>query len=703
MSDDAADRPPPPAVPALFDKAETLRRRGQSPQARYFYLMVLDQAPDHVGALRGLASVEFGARNVEAAAALLARAVERDPGSAAAHLHLGIALHELNRPGEALASFDRALAIEPALAAALGNRGNVLRGLKDPEAALVTYDRLLALLPDSADTLNNRGIALQELNRRDEALASYDRALALQPLHAQALNNRGTVLAELGRPGEALGSYGRALAVRPGFADALNNRGTMLTDLGRHAEASSDFERLLSVDPGYPYAAGQLMNARIHASAWDGYDAMLERLAAGIDAGRRAVTPLVFLSLSPSPARQLRCARIFAADRYRPAAAGLWNGEVYDHSRIRVAYLSADFSGHIVASLIADLIERHDASLFEITALSFGTAASDGFRARIAAASGRFVDVRDRSDRQVAALLRSLEIDIAVDLNGYTRHGRTGILAFRPAPIQVNYLGYPGSSGTGYIDYIIADRVVIPPEAASFYSEAVIHLPDTYLPCDSTRREAGRTPSRAEAGLPADGFVFCCFNKHFKITPPVFDVWMRLLRRIEGSVLWLPAGAGASAENLRLAAASRAVAPERLVFAPPAPLEDHLARHRLADLFLDTSPFNAHSTAGDALWAGLPVVTWLGRSFAGRVAASLLRAAGLPELVAADLAAYEALAGALAADPARLAALRARLAASRETAAIFDMDRLCRHIESAYVAMWRRARAGEPPAGFAVT
>jgi predicted O-linked N-acetylglucosamine transferase (SPINDLY family) len=364
-----------------------------------------------------------------------------------------------------------------------------------------------------------------------------------------------------------------------------------------------------------------------------------------------------------------------------------------------VAYLSADFHDHATAYLMAEFFERHDSTRFETIAISFGPDRQDGMRQRLRQAFGQFIDVRGHSDAEVAQLLRSLEVDIAVDLKGYTQDCRTGILARRCAPVQVNYLGFPGTMGAPYIDYIVGDATVTPPGCERFYTEHIVRLPHSYQVNDRQRAIAAQTPTRQQQGLPDEGFVFACFNNNYKITPEVFGIWMRLLAQVQGSVLWLLADNDAAPAHLRSEAAARGIDSRRLVFAPRAPLPEHLARHRLADLFLDTLPYNAHTTASDALWAGLPVLTCLGASFAGRVAASLLRAAGLPELVATSLADYEALAFALATTPGRLAALRARLERSRLECPLFDTAAFVRSMERAYEEMVRRARAGETHRG----
>jgi protein O-GlcNAc transferase len=420
-----------------------------------------------------------------------------------------------------------------------------------------------------------------------------------------------------------------------------------------------------------------------------------------VRAGRRAASPFSFLGVSDNAADQLACART-RAGALRAPSAPLWSGERYEHDRIRVAYLSPDFREHAVSYLTAGLFEQHDRKRFEVVALSFGPDDGSPTRRRLAAAFDRFIDARGIDDREAAAMLRRLEIDIAVDLAGPMRDSRPGILALRPAPVQVNYLGYPGTTGEDCIDYIIADDFVIPEQSKVFYSEKVVWLPDTYQANDSKRPDPGPAPSRDDAGLPGDAFVFCCFCNSYKITPSTFDAWMRLLRRVDGSVLWLLQRNAATDANLRREARERGVAPERLIFAPHVAYAQYLARYAAADLFLDTFPFNAGTTASDALWAGLPVLTLPGESFASRMAGSLLRAAGVPELIAESDAAYEELAARLATDAQPLADIRRRLGRAPRASALFDTARFCRNLEAAYVAMWERRRRGEAPESFAV-
>ena len=693
----------PDNAPAHANHAAALRDRGHTEAALASFDRAIGLQADLAEAWANRSMLLLTLNRPRPALAGFERLVVLRPDDAAAHYGRGVALQALERWGAALSAFDRALALQPGLVEAWAYRGAALRALGRAEEALACFDRTLALRPDFPEVLNNRGSVLLDLRRPAEAVVSYDRAVELLPNQAEILNNRGTALLDAGRAEAAIVSYSQALALRPGFEAALNNRASALRELGRHEAAAADYAQLLKLAPDFPYTQGDLLFARLHLCDWAGYDEARAGIEASIRAGRRAINPFSALAVTGSPEEQRRCAEAYAADKLPRQEPLLKRSTRYRHERIRVAYLSADFHEHATAHLMAELFETHDRSRFETYALSFGPDRRDAMRVRLEAAFDRFIDIRDRSDRAAAQLLKELEIDIAVDLKGYTGGSRPGILSFRPAPVQISYLGFPGSMGARHIDYVLADPFVVPPEQERCYSEKIVRLPDCYFPCDAGRPIAPATPSRAEAGLPETGFVFCCFNSAYKFTPALFDVWMRLLVSVEGAVLWLLGDSEAAMRNLRQEAARRGVAPERLVFSRRLPASEHLARHRLADLLLDTAPCNAHTTASDALWAGLPVLTCPGDAMAARVAGSLLHSIGLPELIAPDLAAYEATALALARDADRLAALKERLVRNRTTTPLFDSGRRRRHIEQAYATMWARAERGEAPSAFAVT
>jgi len=563
--------------------------------------------------------------------------------------------------------------------------------------------RSLAGNPQHADAHVILGRALGALARRDEALASFDRAVALAPDLARAHANRADLLAEMARPEEAIESYDRALALAPDSHADWFNRGTALIAAAHHDEALASFDRAIALQPELADAEVLLpprLLSKLRICDWTNLDDEIARLLSMIREGKPLSVPYAVVAIPSSAADQLQCARSYVL--HQPSHPQIWQGEIYAHERLRIAYLSADFREHATAYLTAGLFEHHDKSRFEITAISFGPDDHSPMRQRLTAAFENFVDVHGHSDQAIADLMRRHEIDIAVDLMGFTKDHRLGVLARRAAPIQVNYLGYPGTVGAPYVDYILADATVIPEEQNGFYSEKIVRLADTYQINDDRRPIAQRTLRRAECGLPDDAFVFCCFNNPQKILPETFAIWLRLLHQVGNSVLWLLEGSAAACANLRAEAQKRGVPPHRLIFAPKIAMAEHLARQRLADLFLDTLPYNAHTTASDALWAGLPVLTCLGATFAGRVAASLLKAVGLDELITRSAAEYEALALSLARDPARLASIRDKLARNRNTFPLFDTARATRQIESAYLTMAGIWRSGAKPRSFSV-
>lgn len=695
-------RPTAQSLKQWLDRAIGHHQRGQLAQAEVLYARILQVEPDHFDARHLLGVIRHQQGRSAEALDLIGAALATNPDSARALSNYGLVLYALRRFEEALISFDRAVALAPDSAEVHNNRGNALQRLKRNEAALTSFDRALALAPGYVEAHNNRGNALQGMRRFAEALASYDRALALRPDYPDALYNRGSALTALGRYEEAVTSLEKALALRLDHAETWFARGDALNGFKRHVDAIMSYERAIALRPDHPYGFSGLAESALAICDWKRTAELASRLETLVTERKAIVNPFTLLRLSDQPALHLQCARAFIADKLGPPPAPLWRGERWSHDCIRVAYLSADFHRHATAYLIAELIEQHDRTRFEVLGVSFGHDDGSDIRQRLVAAFDSFYDVRERDDHDIARMLHAHEVDIAVDLKGYTQESRPEIFAFRPAPIQASYLGYPGTMGANFIDYIIADKVVTPPDQSNYYSEKIVWLPDCYQCNDSRRAIAEETPSRRAAGLPDQGVVFCCFNNNYKISSPVFDIWMRLLQAVPESVLWLLRENADAEANLRREAQARGVDPVRLVFAGRLPVAEHLARHRLADLFLDTLPYNAHTTASDALWAGLPIVTCQGTAFAARVASSLLMAVGLPELVTKSLADYEALALRLATDAMMRRDLRAKLARHRLTHPLFDARRFCRHIEAAYTTMWEIWQRGEEPRSFAV-
>jgi protein O-GlcNAc transferase len=706
-----------------FDEAERLLRRAVKVDKRSA------DAHQFLGsALTGLGRLEEAIRSYE-------KAIVLRPAFAEAHNNLGYALQVLGRLDEATTHYEKAIKQRPDYCEAYNNLGNVFHLLDQSEKAITAYEKALKIKPDYAEAHRNLATALRAVGRLDDAISSYQQALLIRPNYHEAYNSLGNTLRAMGRLDEAIAKYEKAVAIRPGYVEALINhgdalvalhreeaalsiygdalavrpddadiltrRGDALVRLHREAEALACFDQALAANENYDPAFEGMSRIAISTCDWP-RTSMLWHEVPGRVAQGRLFDAFSFLGFSDDAKLQLACAERYIRHVVPTRPPRLWKGETWRNSKIRIAYVSCGFHQHPTAYLAAELIEIHDRSRFEIIGISLGPDDQSEIRARLARGFDQFHDVRMKSDREVAALLHDWQVDIAIDCSGYIENARPGIFAARPAPIQVNYLAYPGTLGAGFYDYVLADATVLPFDQQPFYTEKIVHLPDSYQVNDSKRPIAARTPTREEAGLPAEGFVFCCFNNSNKITPPVFDVWMRLLDRVAGSVLWLLRDSIPSEANLRREASARGIDPARLVFADRVPLEDHLARYRLADLFLDTLPYNAHTTASDALWVGLPVLTCYGQSFAGRVAASLLRAVGMPDVVTHDLDEYERLGLRVASEPALRQELRERLRQNRSSQPLFDTGRYRQHIEDAYLTMWERWQRGEQPASFTV-
>ena len=668
------------------------------------YHVALRIKPDNARAYGNLGAARYGQGNLEGAMALSRAALCLKPDFDGAHYNLANALVGLQHPNDAIIAYGAALHINPIMVEALCNLGVALTDLGRLDEAVAVCEATIGIKPGYAEAYSNLGVVRRDLGRLDEAVTACKAALRIKPDYAEAYSNLGNTLRDQGRLELAIAAYRSALGVKPDCAEALYNLGNALRDQGRRDDAIIAYSAAIRVKPGYAEALSQMVHQLMHHCAWEELADRQQQVLDLVHRHRGGIAPFTLIALPLStPAIQLACARTLG-DKYRVAPADMFShGSRRPDGKIRIGYLSADYHEHPTSYLIAELIERHDRRRFEVSGYSIGPDSTGIMRRRLTAGFDRFVDLRLAPFREAAERLHRDGIDILVDLKGYTQDAKTRILAFRPAPLQVNFLGYPGSMGAGFIDYIIADRFCIPSVDDMFYSEKVVRLPDCYQPNDSRRTIAERTPSRAEAGLPKRGFVFCCFNNTYKLTPPFFDVWMRLLAAVPDSVLWLLENNDGAEVNLRHEAALRGVDADRLVFAPRLPLPHHLARHRLADLFLDTLPYNAHTTASDALWAGLPVLTCAGQTFAGRVAASLLNAIGLPELITETIAEYESLALKLASEPAGLAVIREKLLKNRGIAPLFDIERYTCNIEGAYTWMWSRWCDGQPAASFDVT
>lgn len=615
---------------------------------------------------------------------------------------LGVALSGNGEAQAALDAYDRAQRLNPNAAPLYYNQGVALDALKRFDDAIRAYDRAIALEANFAEAWDNRGASLNDICRYDEALTSHDQALGLNPNNARAWSNRGATLAALKRFDEALESHKKALTLQPDFAEAWGRAGAALSEMNRRDEACDHFERAYALRPDIPYLQGDRLHAKMLLCRWgdaaSGDTITRESAAAlaGIDAGVPVMTPFVALSLPATRAQQLRCAELYTRGRYFTPANPFAGGTGHTRGKIRLGYFSPDFRTHAVSFLTAGLFEQHDRARFEVHAFALKTAADDAMAARLKVAFDHFHDVGHLADAQLVDYARSRGIDIAVDLAGHTDGARTGIFARRVAPVQVNYLGFPGGMGASFVDYLIADDKVVPAAHRADYAEKIVVMPHCFQVNDD-KRDIAATPSRAQHGLKEEAFVLCCFNTTYKINPQMFDLWLDVLRQIDHAVLWLVGDGEEPQRRLRQWAQARGVAAERLVFAQRLPYAEHLARYRLADLVLDTLPFNGGTTTSDALWGGAPVLTCSGDTFAGRMASSLLHAIGLPELVTATLSEYRDQALQLARNPQRIAHLKATLATNRNTHPLFDTRLFTRHIEQAYESMWQRYVNGLPP------
>ena len=563
--------------------------------------------------------------------------------------------------------------------------------------ALKYFNDSLKALPKNPIALSNLGNVYLQLKDYSKAIEAYDKSIRLESKYEEAWSNKGNALYELKRYDEAIACHDKALNLNPNYAEAWSNKANALNELKRYDESIAHLDKALSLKPDIHWIYGDLLHTKMRICNWTDFASHLENITHQVLANAEVITPLPLLSLTDNSALHKKSSQIYLQSKY-PANAVL--GSILkrtENQKIRVAYYSADFHNHATGYLMAELFELHDKSQFELVGFSFGPIKNDEMRQRLEKAFDQFIEVGNKSDIEIAQLSRDLNIDIAVDLKGFTQDLRTGIFAYRAAPIQVNYLGYPGTMGADYMDYIIADKTLISLDSQSSYTEKVVYLPNSYQVNDRKRLISDRQMTRQELGLPENGFVFCCFNNNFKILPATFAAWMRILKAVDASVLWLFQDNPWAVENLKKEALHYGVDASRLIFAEKMPLPEHLARHRQADLFLDTFPYNAHTTTSDALWTGLPVLTLMGQSFASRVAASLLNAIGLPELITTTPEAYEALAIELAGNSEKLIALKQKLASNRLTTPLFDTPQFTKGLEQAYLKMYQRYQADLMP------
>ena len=653
---------PTPKQSKMMQEVLKMHQSGQLDVAENYYKKLLNDLPVNTVLLTNFGTLLFQKKKLDNGIKIIERSLKIDPNQPNALNNLGVVFLELNRPAEALIRFDSAITFQANYAEAYSNRGN----------------------------------ALKDLNRPKDALESYDYAISINPIYAKAHSNRGNILKDLNRLNEALESYDRAISLMPKYANAYFNRGDVLSKLNKIEQAIESYDRAISINPDIDFILGELLNAKMKLCIWDDLADQIIEIKAKTQDNKKVSYPFPMLSLVDDPKIHKRTAEIFIKDKY-PQSNELLKIEPYSrHSKIKVGYFSADFNLHAVSILTAELYELHDRGKFEVHAFSFGPDTKDEMNLRVKSGVDSFHDVYSMSNKDIVMLSRSLEIDIAVDLGGHTQGSRTKIFAMSAAPIQVSYIGYLGTMGANHYDYIIADQTIIPEKNQKYYSEKIAYLP-SYQVNNSKEEIPDTFFTRDDLGLPEDGFVFCCFNNTFKITPATFDSWARILSEVEGSVLLIYADNDTAKINLTKEIVARGIHSDRLIFGERLPKIEYMARYRAADLFLDTHPYNAGTTASDALRMGVPVLTFLGSSFASRMAASILNALNLPELVKGTQKEYESFAIELATDPEKFKVIKDKLDNNLSTALLYDSPLFTRHLESAYTQMHKNFHQGLDP------
>ena len=717
---------------AHYNLGVTLKKLGKLDAAAKSYKAVIAIKPDYAEAHNNLGTVLKDLGQLDSAVKSYNQALILNENYAEAYNNLGTVLKDLGRLDEAIKNFIKAIANNQNFPQAYYNYGSTLLDLGRMDTAIEMFEKAIALNPSYAEAFNNLGVTFKELGQQDSAVKYYQKALDIKSDYAEAHNNLGLVFMNLGKLTSAAEHIEKALKIRPDYAYANNNYGSVLKQIGKFNASTKYYERALSINPDYfeahnnlgnafkylkrhdeslqsyqrsfelkpdaDYVLGNLIHSKLHLSNWNDLSVHINELKVKIKNSKKSISPFPLLALIDDPKLHKKAAEIYINDKY-PKNLDLPSIGMYPkHKKIRIGYFSADFRIHPVANLTAELYEIHNRSQFEVYAFSFGPDTNDEMNLRIKAGVDYFHDVFSMSHREVALLARSLELDIAIDLGGFTQDTRTGIFAMQAAPIQVNYLGYSSTMGANYMDYIIADPTLIPKNKQQYYSEKIAYLPDSFMVNDTKNKKSTKKFTREEAGLPNKGFVFCCFNNYYKITPLIFASWMKILSEVDGSILWLSDGNKTGISNLKKAAKKHGIDKNRLIFAPRLDLrEDHLSRIKLADLFLDTLPYNAHATTSDALQVGLPVLTRIGESFASRVAASLINSVNMPELITSTSDQYEALAIKLATDSSKFKVIKDKLKNNLPLSPLYDTPLYAKQIEDAYLSMYGRYQKGLEP------
>jgi len=676
---------------------------GEIDSARHHLENAVRIMPEFVEAFNNLGNVYKELKQADRAIDCYKNAVAINPELADGYFNIGLVLQEQKQFDLAINSFEMAISIDPNYYDAHFNTANILQDLGQLDDAVQSYQKTLKIKQDNTEAHYELGLTFMQLGKLDASIESYENALSINPNYGDVHNSLGNIFNQLGQFEKALLSYENALSISPKNAEAYFNLGNLMLDLNQLDKAIANYEHALKLKPGIDCNFGNLVHTKMHLCSWDDFSDNLEELLEKINRNEKTISPFSLAALIDDAKIQLKNAQIFAKQKYPKNSALSKNYNYSTHKKIRIGYFSADFREHPVSYLSAELYELHNRSQFEIYAFSFGPDTQDVMNLRIKAGVDNFYDVHNMSYKDIALLSRSMEIDIAIDLGGFSANNRLEIFAITAAPIQINYFGYPGTMGADFFDYIVGDETLIPEDQKSNYAENIIYLPSCYMPQDNSKQISDKPITRQECNLPENSFVFCCFNNSYKITPKEFDIWMRLLNKVDGSVLWLLEANKLSVDNLKFEAEKRGVKADRLIFANKLAIEEHLARQKLADLFLDTFNFNAHTTASDALWVGLPVLTKIGKGFSARVAGSLLTSMEVPELITTSEKEYEAKALDLAINPEKLLLIKKKLADKRSTAPLFDTETYTKNLEKAYIKAYERYSSSLPSKEFKVS
>ena len=663
-------------------------------EAELFFLEALQFAPNRISILNNLAVSRIKLKQFDEARKNLDTIYSIEKNSVEFWLNMGILSLEINQVSEAIIQFDKCLSLDPSNILAWKLKAQIYDLNKQYELAQFCLKKIINLDASDSDVLILLSAVLNDLHQYDESIQYTQKVISIDKNHVNANVNMAVALNGLKKFEFALLHYSTALKYSPSDAHIWSNKAVTLTELHRYDEALAHFEKALSLNPDISWAYGEMIHLKMKMCIWESLDEALKNIKISLLANKKIIPPFALLSLIDDPALQKISSEVCSQKMYKKNNKLGFIEKRSIKNKIRIGYYSADFYDHATSYLIAELFELHDKSLFEIFCFSFGPNINSDIQQRLKRSFSQFIQVENKTNLEICELSRELKIDIAIDLKGYTQNSRTEIFSYRAAPIQISYLGYPGTMGSDYIDFIIGDRILIPNEYKEFYSEKIVYLPHCYQ-CNDRKRIISKTKySRYDFGLPENAFVFCCFNNNYKIIPKIFEGWLRILKQVEGSVLWLLKDNSWVVENLKNEAEKNGVNPNRIIFAERIPLAEHLARHSLANLFLDTYPYNAHTTASDALWAGLPLITLIGKSFASRVSASLLSAVGLSQLITHSQDDYEALAIGLALDSSKLILIKNQLSKNRLSTPLFDTPAFAEALEALYVKIYKNYHKG---------